>query len=326
MESIVSKTISNYYAVEPVQVQSLGGGFYGRVFLAQFNKPPFKAVVKLYLFPALAKREALQLETLKKHALIKVPEVYFVQENYVEKNYVQDNCIQKNNEELNFDLLIMEYIEGINAGKAGPAMPLSHENRERITQQAVENLIVLHSVSNEKGFGELNDEVFCKDWRRLYKEKMQEQLGKGSNLYHKNQISKDTFSIMDKTLDRFDQLFYLPIKKSSLIHGDYNAWNILLNPNLTEVAAIIDPFNCCWADQEFDLYQLDNANGKWFGFLDRYKTSANLSENFPLKRAVYELFTEVMHYHDANIDAAQSAIERQALSLREEAAVYGIRL
>lgn len=72
--------------------------------------------------------------------------------------------------------------------------------------------------------------------------------------------------------------------------------------------AAIDPFGCCWADSEYDLYQLDNANGKGYGLLQRYAGKMPLSGNFEEKRCFYELYTEVSRYHDACVEVNQEAV------------------
>ena len=58
-----------------------------------------------------------------------------------------------------------------------------------------------------------------------------------------------------------------------------------LSEDLSRVSGVIDPFNCCFADAEMDLYQLDNANGRDYGLLEQYSQRVRLSENFALKTA-----------------------------------------
>ena len=109
----------------------------------------------------------------------------------------------------------------------------------------------------------------------------------------------------------------MPIERASLIHGDYNTWNILLDKEKTCVTAFLDPFGCCWADSEFDLYQLDNANGKEFGLLQCYAKKKKLSSNFYEKRCFYELFTEINHYYDSHVRVDLKAVKKLAMRLQE---------
>ena len=87
------------------------------------------------------------------------------------------------------------------------------------------------------------------------------------------------------------------------VHGQARLLlNVMLDRGRSRAVAVIDPFHCCWADSEFDLYQLDNANGKGYGLLERYGEKMPLSDNFEAKRRFYELYTEVAHYHDAQVE------------------------
>lgn len=182
----------------------------------------------------------------------------------------------------------------------------------------VDNLIAYHSVEHKEGFGEIGGYNFTKDWRDYYKSKSHEIYIKALKMFKNGKLDKVTFEIVEKAFINFNKIFYLPITKACLIHGDYNTWNIMLNEDLTDVVAVIDPFNCCWADPEFDLYQLNNANGEYFSLIERYKKKRQLSENFELKNSFYELFTEIMHFYDADIDVSTSVIPNQAMRLKKQ--------
>lgn len=91
----------------------------------------------------------------------------------------------------------------------------------------------------------------------------------------------------------------------------------MLTEDLKNVSAIIDPFNCSYADREYDLYQLDNANGKEFGLLNNYCKKYQISENFVQKRAFYELFTELNHYYDAKHEIPKEFIANLAGNLKK---------
>ncbi len=127
----------------------------------------------------------------------------------------------------------------------------------------------------------------------------------------------EPYVLFERSLERFDSIFCQSVTEASLIHGDYNTWNIILDETKSCALAVIDPFNCCWADREFDLYQLDNANGKAYGLLKRYSEKVPLSGNFEAKRRFYELYTEVNHYHDARVKADFKAVDDLAKRLEE---------
>lgn len=87
---------------------------------------------------------------------------------------------------------------------------------------------------------------------------------------------------------------------------------------------MIDPFICCFADAEMDLYQLDNANCRDYGLLEQYRQRVRLSENFALNNCFYELFTELMHYHDAHVDPIVPRVAAEAEALRIQLVRFGI--
>jgi len=306
MKQIAKEIIRKYYCTEPKTITELGGGFYGRVFLAEIEESPYKIVLKVYLFNGLAEKEKQQLEILSKYATIKMPKVYFTHHHDVL---------------IPHDVLAMEYLEGVNAGFQ---KQVNEEFLDFIGDKMVDNLIAYHSVENKEGFGEIGADTFVKDWREYYKIKVDAIYSKAMKMFQSDKLNGTTFEIIDKAYKCYDKIFYLPISKACLIHGDYNTWNIMLNDELTDVIAIIDPFNCCWADPEIDLYQLSNANGAYFSLIERYKKKRQLSENFTLKNSFYELFTEIMHFYDAAIDIAKSNIPSEAMNLKEQMLLHCI--
>jgi fructosamine-3-kinase len=300
MKELAVNIAKKYYSIEPTSISSLGAGFYGCVFLVELKKPPYKIVVKVYFKNELAQKEKRQIEVLSKYTLIPMPKIYY---------------IHKHDRSIPNDVLVMEYIDGVNAGIQ---TKINEKYVDKIGDQIIDNLLAYHSVVNKEGFGELNADTFVKDWRDYYKIQVTKIHQKAYVMYEDGRISEKTYDIIDEVYRKYDKIFYLPITEACLIHGDYNMWNIMLNKNLTDVIAVIDPYNCQWADAEFDLYQLNNANGKDFSLLERYAERKQLSENFDIKNSVYELFTEVNHFYDANVDPIHSNIPAQALSLKEK--------
>ncbi len=268
-------------------IRPLGGGFYGRVFLADADEG---IVVKLYLFPNLARREALQLETLARRGRVRMPKVYFASD----------------------DALLMEYIPGENAGHVSD---IPAPSRRRVAEEIVESLIIWHGVRNPEGFGELDAPSFEKDFRDFYHPIAAAVRDKAQILHERGALDRQTMAAFDRSLERFWDIFSLPIRDARLIHGDYNTWNVLLAEDLSHVRAVIDPFGCRWTDPEFDLYQLDNANGRMYGLHELYGKMRALSDNYPQKRAFYELYTELNHFYDAGVSLQKSNIPAQAGTL-----------
>jgi fructosamine-3-kinase len=294
-----------YFNQKPVSCVSLGGGFYGRVFLAELNQPPYKIAIKTYFFNDLNNKEAEQIKILSKHSLIKMPQIYFVHHS---------------DDKIPVDALMMEYIDGINAGNVTHISPTG---REKIANQIIDNLIGYHKVTHPDGFGEINGTEYEKDWRIYYRKKALLTYQKAMELHEKEEMNDSIFNIVRKACMNYEKIFSQPIETAHLIHGDYNTWNVLINREATETVAVIDPFNCCWADPELDLYQLNNANGKDFNLLAKYKEKVTVSGNFEIKMCFYELFTEIMHFYDAHVDMSNSNIPDQAKKLEMQMQLFG---
>jgi hypothetical protein len=171
-----------------------------------------------------------------------------------------------------YDAVAMDFINGENAGKL---KKISQATVNQLSNEMIDNLIAYHKVANSAGFGQLDSKFFLPDWREYYKPIAISILQKAENLLNENKLNINTLEIMKKAVSKFDKVFYLPITQARLIHGDYNTWNIMLTEDLQHVKAVIDPFNCCWADSELDLYQLDNANGKEFNLLTTYSAKVS---------------------------------------------------
>lgn len=311
MEKIINTLVFKYYNDIPLKVTYLGGGFYGKVYLADFINPPYKVVFKFFLCDELAKKENDQLRILSKHSTIKIPQIYFL--------HNKDNDIP-------YDVLAMEYISGLNAGLIDQTK-LKPKEREYIADKIIDNLISYHQTINPKGFGEINSKEFDSDFRTTFKKKVDLIITQAKSLYDDKIIDEEIYNVVLNAYENFDRIFYLPITKACLIHGDYNTWNILLNKEMNDVVGVIDPYNCCFADSELDLYQLDNGNGTFYNLLNKYKSKVRLSENFELKIRFYEVFIEIMHYHNLskinkNIDI--STLPPRIEQLQQQMNYFGI--
>lgn len=268
----ISNLIDRYMNCDILSVNKVGEGFYGTVYLICIAKEPFRLIVKIYKHRGRNLHEFQQLNLLRKYSLLKVPQVYFV---------------HNTSDDIPFDAITMEYVEGINASM----LPTEHPNRESFANEMVENLIHLHSISNENGFGE--DGNMFSDWNSC----LRSRIKKMHFILHSEfepRISPYILEIADKSFESLDKIFVSPIK-SSLIHSDYNLWNILVDEKTAKITAVIDPINAGWADREMDLFHLENADGERFELLERYKRNAGLSELFPLKNAFYWFWDDIKH-------------------------------
>ncbi len=308
MQQIAETIVHRYFGTNPQKITSLGGGWYGRVFLAEMTAEPTKVIIKIHLLPNLAEKEACQLELLATHAIVKMPDVFYV---------------HKANTDIPYDAIIMEYIPGVNAGNNN-LLEINEETRVAIAEQIVDNLLSYHKVINPEGFGEIGANSFEPDWKKWYKTKVDNALSKAESLYVSEKIDDVIFSVIRKAHELYDRIFYLPVKEARLIHGDYNTWNILFDEDLTHISAVIDPLGCCFGDSEMDLYQLNHANGKDYKLLDIYASKFPLSENFSLKLSFYELFDHISHYYDTKVEIDRPFMAALAKELEQQMQNYGL--
>lgn len=98
LDVLVQKTfgVNNYSA------ELIGEGAFAYVHLVHLPCEPRQIIVKWYKFPGFGKRESHQLDELRKHTTLKVPEQYFY---YTES------------QDLPLEALVLEYIPGVPASE-----------------------------------------------------------------------------------------------------------------------------------------------------------------------------------------------------------------
>lgn len=260
-----------------VSVRRLNQGYYGFVFLVEKRRPPKYVIAKVYKNEGFMSLEHKQLDLLRKYALTKVPEIY------AESTKSENGA---------FDIMFMEYICGVN----GSQVKISSEReRDILCNQVVDNLLSIHSVKNSRGFGELDSKCYVPSWNDYYKNIVKlrtQELHDKAGFFFPKEILKTA----DIFLDGFERVFSSDKSESSLIHGDYNMWNLMVDPDTNRLIGMIDPMGCSYADSELDLFQLQNANGNDLGLLDCYIKKAGASENIHIKNGYYRFFDDVKHW------------------------------
>lgn len=283
----------------PVRAERLGGGYYADVYRIHTETGVCPDVVKVYKTKGMMAQECASLAVLRAHALSPMPQVLWTQT--AEENYP-------------FDVMAMEYLAGANGGGV---RYFSKRKREQLAEQVVDNLLAWHDTVNPLGFGALSAKDFSPSWQTYYFERAQRILKMAEEMHQNGQLPNDILQTMHTAVAQFDTVFSQPIRQASLIHGDYNMWNVLVDNKSCTVTAVIDPCNCMWADSEMDLYQLNNANGKHLGLLETYAKKRPLSENFNAKCAFYELFTEIEHYYHSGHPIDKMRVQKQANALKK---------
>ena len=248
--------------------KSIGGGYYADVYRFDF-KDRESQIIKVYKSVGIMSKEISQIKILSQYALFPMPEALWT---------------HRADDEFSSDILAMNCLEGENGGNI---FYINRTKRERLAEQVTDNLITFHNVHNADGFGEINGDKYYKTFNDYYKEKTVDILNMAKKLNEKGQITDDVLSVVNEAFDNFDKIFRFPITQSSLIHGDYNMWNVMVSKKECKVTAIIDPCGCMWADREYDLFQLRNMWGDSYGLYEEYKRQNRLSEYADFKIAYY---------------------------------------
>lgn len=298
MTDLLKDFVENKVKSTPVNIKRIGGGFYADVYKTDY-KDSDSVIVKIYKSQGIMCEEVSQIQLLSKYALYPMPKVLWT---------------HSADEHLGYDAMAMNFLEGENAGNIYYLAP---SKRNALAEQVVDNLLAFHNVHNPEGFGKINSDRYCNTFNEYYKEHVDAILKMAEHLHANGQMSEYIMNTVKEAAEKFDKIFYLPITASSLIHGDYNMWNILADKKTCRVTAVIDPCGCMWGDSEYDLYQLNNANGKHLKLLEKYAEKKQLSENCLQKMAFYELFTEIEHYYNSGYPVMQKRLKKQADSLKK---------
>lgn len=296
MNKVLAQIVFDKEKRSPLKIKRIGGGYYADVFRFDY-KDSEPIVVKVYKTKGLMEKEAEQLQLLGKYSAVPVPEVLWT--------HTAD-------ESFSYDVMAMNFLQGVNGGNV---TYLTSAKRRKLAEQVVDSLLQFHNVHNPEGFGEIGNAERYETFNEYYKKRADDILIMAEALHNKGELTDYVYGVAQEAIKQFDRIFCLPITHSSLIHGDYNMWNILVDKKACKVTAVIDPCGCMWGDSEFDLYQLNNANGKKLGLFDVYSEKKKLSENCLQKMAFYEVFTEIEHYYKSGHPVVKRLIKIHADAL-----------
>lgn len=290
--------IEKYQAKKHKGIRRIGGGYYADVYKANYENGE-SIVLKVYKTKGVAEKEKSSLELLSQYSLASVPTVMW---------------LHKADEDFDKDVLCMNFLKGT---IGGAVFYLSKEKRKKLADSVAENLIAFHNVKSPDGFGEIFSDTRYETFNEYYKVQAEKILEMAEALEKKGQLTPFVTDTLKKAYSQFDRIFYLPVTEAVLTHGDYNMWNILVDKKSCTVSAVIDPFGCLWADSEYDLYQLNNANGVKLGLFESYASKKKLSENCLAKMAFYELFNSVEHYYESGHPVRKRKMVKRTKQLKK---------
>lgn len=263
------------YGVKPKNVEYLGGGSYGKAVLVEFNKEPFKAVVKSYVIDGMHKDEVAQLDALRAVSDIAVPKVF--------------HALNKS-DGYRHDCIIMELMEGVNP--FGAVMLKSKKKRIALASRLADCLDKIHSSTSQNGkFGDFYNPSFD-TWEEYYKNECVDIVDMAGKLFSNGIISRETLALVEVCYKNYDKIFYEKANKPVLVHGDLNVFNMFVDKKTLEPTAIFDPYNSMWADAAYDLFQFKNFPDL-AGFYNECVKRVQPMEMLELRVAFYALFNEI---------------------------------
>jgi len=258
--------------------QKIGQGFYGVVYRAQLSHCPGTVVFKWHKYQNNGIREDQNLATIRRYSFLKVPEVFAV---CTETDDVPGEC------------LIMEYLPGITASEL--KFP-DQASLEVFKDEVVTNLRALHAVHNPEGFGDL-DGPFYPQWRTFYRTRLDREYAAIQTLMNEESFPAVIRNLIKDTYAAYERILAHTNRISSLVHSDYNIWNVMADPVTCRVTGIIDPMMTCWGDFELDLFHLYNGPGEQLGLIDRYLREITVDDEFFLRSYFYRFWDDIHHYN-----------------------------
>jgi fructosamine-3-kinase len=275
----IIEVIKKYYIESILSVSYLGGGSYGFVYKVIFENNSQPVVVKGYRVFGMHKTEQFQIELLSNNTSVKMPKIFHAFDH---------------TEEVPFDAIIMEFIDGVDGFTTPSLLLKSASSRKAFARSVVDGMIQIHEAKNQK-FGYVENPVYD-TWQEFYLT-IVNFVQTGTTLLSKEKKIKSKYiKMMDYITTIFDQVFDETIDEATLTHGDLNVMNMLVNPEKLELVAFIDPFNSMWADRDYDLFQLNNLTGKRFFLFKTYENTVKLSPKTHLKCAYYAYVNELLCY------------------------------
>ncbi len=268
--------VTGQLGTRATRVHKVGEGFYALVYQVELDRAPEHVIVKCHKYPERGRREAQQLEVLRQHATVRVPEVY---------------AVHPGSPSFPCEAITMAHIPGIKASDV--AFP---DERSRIcfVEQAVEALQAWHAVHHPAGFGELEG-PFHRTWLEGFRGRIARYHAHVHRPPHHAVISDPVMHTIDRSFEAIDAIFAGASPRPSLVHSDYNAWNMIVDPSTYALSGVIDPIDAGWSDPEIDLFHLANCRPE-LGMLERYLEGVEADASFWLRYRFYRFWDDVKHY------------------------------
>jgi fructosamine-3-kinase len=256
----------------------------GYVYRVSLPSEPHQAIVKWQRHLGCSARGARQLQELRKHAVVSVPQVYL--------------CDPKR------EVLVIEYLPGVRACSIEPPDAAA---AERLADDIVHALQAWHAVKNPAGFGPLDGPYYGR-WVDYYKERLiayHAEIHKEASA--ELMLADDVLEVADHSLARVEEILDHAHAEAALVHSDYHLANLLMDPKTFRLTGVVDPLDAEWADPELDLIHLEWPWGDKRHLLAWYQQQVALPEGFPLRYAFYQFWYAMQNlarlpWHDPQED------------------------
>lgn len=274
----LARLCERYLGGAPTETTDLGGGSFGIVYAAVVNG--VKTVVKAFRCEGMHRTQAYETDTLAKYSLLPMPKTVFLHDA---------------DDEIPFDAMGTEFVSGVTAAEIKTTF-IPSGKRRRCGGIVVDALGAIHRAKGEK-YGVLQNPD-CDRWLDFYRP-IARRVAEWVERNHTDRAHKIDGKLTDLILgayERFDEIFFEPIDRPTLLHGDLNVCNFMVDRATLTPTALIDPWRSLWGDRDYDLHQLYNLSGDRWYLYETYKKKYPTSESVDLKCAFYAMFNEIDCY------------------------------
>lgn len=271
------------------EVRSFGlmhDGAFGTLYDVRLAHRPGRVVVKMQKFAGRAAIERRQLEELRRHAPVRVPDVYA--------------CLAGTPSSA--EALVLEHLPGVEGRRLGALTPAA---RSRVAGSMIDTILALHGREHPEGYGEL-DGPWAQRWLDHYRPWAGAVFAELRSRVGSEQAPDPlVVKVGERALERIENIFTGRNARPVLVHGDFCLGNLLFDPDTYEVTGLIDPLDSVWGDAERDLVHLAKSDGHRYGLLEEYQRRVPPDDGFELRYWFYMFWTWVSY--DASIGLRDDA-------------------
>lgn len=269
MEETITNLVEKELNCKVLDISVIGKGASANVHKVKISTFPNYIAIKSSDYPQVIFDEYNTINFISSKVDCKLPKLYFFKEIRVK------------------GFLGMELIEGV---EASPKNLILKRNKNKLTNEIVDNLIKIHSIHNEK-YGPIDNAVY-NSWYEYYNEFAKEIVSFTNN----SDVSDTVKKAVNIAYKKLPEIIGNDKNNATLSHGDYWLPNFMIDTKNMSLKGVIDPFNVMWTEPEYELFALTVGYGKNLHLYDIYKSKTDTSENCDIKVELYALFNELLWY------------------------------